>query len=244
MVGEVDAELRELILLVLLAFWQEDAGVLAEVLLMLSGDDPRVDVDVDSLTADLEEFLARFRHGSLRDLQLGPMIEGLTDIAARRGVKLPASLALTGKAFAQMQLAVAELDPTLDPFAPVSGFMVREIGGRVRRHAHPHRIFYEGQKLRLRLTRLVEAFERVTGARPGPKLQVEFRGLEPLEDTIRVAARRVAVGVTAGAALIATGVTAAAEHVETWVPVTLGSVAGVFTLGLVGDLVRGRRGRA
>ena len=106
------------------------------------------------------------------------------------------------------------------------------------------RIFYEAQKLRLRLIRLVEAFERVTGARPGPKLQVEFRGMEPLEDTIRVAARRVSLGLTAGAAMIATGVTAASEHVDAWVPITLGSVAGVFTLGLVGDLVRGRRGRA
>ena len=244
MVGEVDAELRELILLLLLAFWQEDAGFLAEVLLMLSGDDPRVDVDVDSLTADLEEFLARFRHGSLRDLQLGPMLQGITDIAARRGIRLPASLALTGKAFAQMQLAVAELDPTLDPFAPVSGFMVREIGGRVRRHAHPQRIFYEGQKLRMRLARLVEAFERVTGARPGPKLQVEFRGMEPLENTIRDAARRISLGLTAGAALVATGVTAASDHVDAWVPITLGSLAGVLMLGLVGDLVRGRRGRA
>ena len=41
MVGQVDAELRELVLLLLLAFWQEDAGFLAEVLLMLSGDDTR-----------------------------------------------------------------------------------------------------------------------------------------------------------------------------------------------------------
>ena len=144
-----------------------------------------------------------------------------------------------------MQLASRELDPTLDPFAPVSGFMVREIGGGVRRHAHPKRIFYEGQKLRVRLIRLVEAFERVTGARPGPKLQVEFRGmLEPLENTIRDAARRISLGLTAGAALVATGVTAASDHVDAWVPITLGSLAGVLTLGLVGDLVRGRRGRA
>ena len=47
------------------------------------------------------------------------MLDEMTEIAARHGVRLPASLALIGKAFGQMQLAVAELDPTLDPFAAV-----------------------------------------------------------------------------------------------------------------------------
>ncbi len=244
MVGEIDAEVRELILLLLLAFWREDASFLAEVLLMLADDETRAEADADGLARDLTSFIARFRHGSLRDLQLGPMLEGLTEIAVRRGVKLPASLALTGKAFAQMQLAVAELDPTLDPFAPVGGFLVRAIGGRIRGQAHPHTIFYEAQKAKVRLTRLVEAFERVMGARAGPKLQVQFRGMEPLEETLRAAARRISLGLTAGAALVATGVTAASDHVGHWVPLTLGSLAGVLTAGLLVDLLRGRRGGA
>jgi predicted unusual protein kinase regulating ubiquinone biosynthesis (AarF/ABC1/UbiB family) len=242
MVGEIDPGLRELMLLLLLAFWREDAPFLAEVVLMLSGDDGRGDVDVEDLIADFTAFIARFHAGSLRDLQLGPMLEGLTDIAARHGVRLPASLALTGKAFAQMQLAVAELDPTLDPFAPISGFVLGAMRSRLREHAHPQRLFYEVQKAKTRLTRLVEAVERVTGARPGPRLEVRFRGIEPLEDTIRAASRRLSIGLTAGGALIATGITAASAHVADWVPITLGSVAGVLTAALGLDLLRGRRG--
>jgi predicted unusual protein kinase regulating ubiquinone biosynthesis (AarF/ABC1/UbiB family) len=241
MVGEIDVQVREQMLLLLLAFWREDARFLAEVVLMLSGDDGDSDVDVDALTTDFAGFIARFRHGSLRELELGPMLQGLTEIAARHGVRLPASLALTGKAFAQMQLAVAELDPTLDPFAPVGGFLLRAMGARVRDGANPQLLFYEAQKAKVRLTRLVESIERVTGARPGPRLQVQFRGMEPLEDAMRSGARRLSLGLAAGGALIATGVTAASEHVGSWVPLTLGSLAGVLTGGLLLDLVRRRR---
>ena len=239
MVGELSPQLRELILLLLLAFWREDARFLAEVIVMLSGHDAS-DVDLDALSEDFAAFVARFRGGSLRELQLGPMLEGLSEIAARHGVQLPASLALTAKAFAQMQLAVVELDPTLDPFAPVSGFMLRALAGRLKEGADPPRLFYEAQKARLRVTRLLEAMEGVTGARPGPKLQIDFRDAGALEETIRTAARRISLGLTAGAALIATGVTAASEHVGGWVPITLASLAGVVTAGLGLDLLRGR----
>jgi ubiquinone biosynthesis protein len=243
MVGEIGPELREQILLLLLAFWREDSRFLAEVVLMLSGDEHRGEIDLEALARDFTDFVARFRHGSLRDLELGPMLEGLTEIAARHGVRLPASLALTGKAFAQMQLAVAELDPTLDPFSPVGGFLLRAIRSRIREGANPQRIFYEANKAKTRVTRLVESIERVVGARPGARLQVHFRGMEPLEEAMRSSARRLALGFTAGSALIATGVTAASEHVGSWVPITLGSLAGVLTTGLLVDLLRGR-GRA
>ena len=40
----------------------------------------------------------------------------MTEIALRHDVALPASLTLTAKALAQMQLAAATLDPDIDPF--------------------------------------------------------------------------------------------------------------------------------
>ena len=94
--------------------------------------------------------------------------------------------------------------------------------------------------LEQRAERLVEAFERISGARPGGRLQVDVRGISPLERTIRIAARRVSLAVTAGSALVATGATAAAAHVAGWVPITLGSVGGAFTALLLIDLLRGR----
>jgi len=241
MVGEVEPRVRALVLLVLLAFWREDAAFLGELLVILAGEDAPADVDMAALEDDLARFVARFRVGSLRDLQLGPMLEGLMEIGLQHGIRAPASLALAGKAFAQVQLTVAELDPTLDPFAVFNRRVVRGLVDQALSGLDPQRALYEAQKLRLRLTRLIDAFERVTGARPGPRLEVHFRGTQPLERRLDLLARRLALAGTTGAAIIASGVTAASSHAASWVPTTFGVVAGLFGALLLMDVLRRSR---
>jgi predicted unusual protein kinase regulating ubiquinone biosynthesis (AarF/ABC1/UbiB family) len=201
MVGQVDQELRELILLLLLAFWRNDPRFLAEVMLMLAGDEQPPDLDLDELESDFAVFIGRF-HGrtKLSELQIGPLLEGLTEIGVRHRMRLPASLALAGKAFGQMQLAVAQLDPGLDPFSVINSFLVRTIVDRVRAAADPQRVFYEGQKLKVRLSRFVEAVERTAGSRPGSRLQVEFIGASEIEAAIHRAGRRMLLAGLGGAA--------------------------------------------
>jgi predicted unusual protein kinase regulating ubiquinone biosynthesis (AarF/ABC1/UbiB family)/nucleotide-binding universal stress UspA family protein len=201
MVGELDAEVRELMIVLLLAFARNDPKFMSEAVLMLAGEERRPDLDLDGLERDFADFVARFQVGSLRDIQIGPMLDGMIKIAARHGVRLPASLALSGKAFGQVQLAITELDPTLDPFRVVGDFLLRNVRDRLIRQADPQRLYYEGQKARLRLVRLVEAIERATGARPGPKLQVDFIGAEGIERAIGRAGLRMSLAAAVGAAV-------------------------------------------
>ena len=84
--------------------------------------------------------------------------------------------------------------------------------------------------------------ERLIGARPGQKLEVNFRAAS-LERTVRRAGRRLAIGLVAAAALLGTAITATSTRVDTWVPLTLGAVGLLFVVGLVVDLVRDRRDR-
>lgn len=238
MVGEVDQHTRELLLLVLMAFWRQDIPFLTDTMLMLSGEDQRVDIDLRALQAELGVLVARYAGASLKDIQLGPVLQGMTEIAARNEVQLPSALALTGKALAQMQLATAELDPHIDPLSVASAFVLRSMSGRMRDRLDGQFLLYEGQKLRLRATRIIEAVERLAGARPGAKLQVQFMGTERLEDTIRNAARRFSLALVAGTCIVATGITADSLVVGRWVPITLGVVGGVLGVGLVLDLLR------
>jgi len=240
MVGELGPEIRELLVLLLMAFWQEDVSFLTDVTLMLAGQDQRADIDVEAFQRDIGVVMAHYRKASLKEIQLGPILQDITEIAIRNDVSLPASLVLTGKALAQMQLATAELDPTLDPFSVAGQFLTKGLVHRIRDRADPKKLFYEAQKLRVRFTRLVESIERLSGSRPGPKLTVNFRGTERLEDTIRRGSRRLALALSAGGTLVATAITASSTHVATWVPITLGSAGGALTLGLIGDLVRRR----
>jgi ubiquinone biosynthesis protein len=238
MVGALEEEPRELLLLLLLAFWRQDSDFLGDVLLMLG--EASADVDLDALRADLRDYVERFRVASLSDIQLGPMLDALIEIAARHSIRLPASLAMTGKAFGQMQLAVAELDPELDPFSAIGGFMFRGLRDRLRGAFEPQRYVYETQKLKLRATRLIEGIERLTGARPGPGLQIELRGSRSLEEAIRRAGRRIALAFAAGAAMLAAVLAAAASSIDTWVPITLGVAAGLAAFALALDLARRR----
>jgi hypothetical protein len=118
--------------------------------------------------------------------------------------------------------------------------MFKRLRDSLRGSLDPQRAVYEGQKLKLRASRLIEGIERVTGARPGQGLQIELRGSKTLEDAIRRAGRRIALAFAGGAALLAAVLAAAADSIDTWVPVTLGVVAGLAGLALAADLVKRR----
>jgi ubiquinone biosynthesis protein len=240
MAGEVGADMRESMMLLLMAFWQEDVGFLTDVSLMLSGAIDRSDLDVDQFQAEIGALMAKYRGASLKDIQLGPVLQEMTEISLRHGVPLPASLTLTSKALAQMQLAAAQLDPDVDPFDVAGRFLMRSVIRGMGAKTDPKALFYQTQRLKVRFMRVVEAIERLIGARPGQKLEVNFRATT-LETTIRRAGRRLALALTAGAAILGTALTAVSDKVASWVPLGFGVLALVLTLGLVVDLVRRRQ---
>ena len=237
MVGEVGAEMREQLMLLLMAFSQEDVGFLTDITLMLANAIERSDLDVDKFQSEIGALMARYRTSSLKDIQLGPILQEMTEISLRYGVPLPASLALTGKALAQMQLATAQLDPDLDPFEVAGKFLMRSLLRGMAARLDPKAIFYQSQKFKVRAMRVVEAIERMIGARPGQKMEINFRAA-PLEATVRRAGRHLALGLTAGAAILASGLTAMSARVPGWVPITFGVVAALLTAGLLLDLFR------
>jgi ubiquinone biosynthesis protein len=239
MVGTVEAGFREQMMLLLMALWKEDAGFLTDVTLMMTDATDRSDLDVSKLQAEIGEVMAKYRTMALAEMQIGPILQEMSEIALRHRLPLPASLTLSAKALAQVQLATADLDPELDPFEVAGKFLVRSTLMSMKTTLDPKTIAYQTQKLKVRAMRAIEAIERLIGARPGQKLEVNFRA-STLETTIRHAGRQLALGLTAGAAGLATGLTAVSARVVGWVPVTFGVIAGVLTVGLLIELARRR----
>ncbi len=209
---------------------------------MLTLSANRIDSGFDAagFEADLERLISRYRHQSLQELRLGPLLQQLTELAVRHGVRLPATLTLIGKAFGQMQLAAAELDPSLDPFAAAGAFYARQLIGQLRTSTNPRELFYESQKLRVRAERLVESVERLTGARPGSGLQVQATVNDAVTDAISLAGRRIALGLAATAAIIAVAASAgqAAKPRSRWVTPGLGTAASVLSAALLADVIK------
>jgi ubiquinone biosynthesis protein len=240
MIGEVGPDLREHMMLLLMAFWQQDVGFLTDITLMLTGAINRTDLDVEAFQEELGALMARNRGVSLKEIQLGPVLQEMTEIALRHDVALPASLTLTAKALAQMQLAAATLDPDVDPFDVAGKFLMRNLVRGMGAKLDPKTLFYQAQRFKVRFEKVVEAIERLIGARPGQKLEVNFRAAS-LETTIRRAGRRLAISLTAGAAILASALTAvSSDRVARWVPAAFGVISAGLLLALLVDLIRKR----
>jgi ubiquinone biosynthesis protein len=204
MVGEVEPRLRHLILLMMLAFSQKDAPFLTEIVLSLASLEGGVGVvDFEAFRGDMEDLIERYREKSLREMKLGPIFQEVTEISVRRNVRTPASLALMGKAFAQMQLVAAELDPTLDPFEVAEQYVLRHTLRHATHGLNPQKIFYDFEKARERMSRLMEGVEQIVGARPGSNLQIDFRGTDRLEKAIQQSSKRISLALGLGGAMIA-----------------------------------------
>jgi nucleotide-binding universal stress UspA family protein len=133
----------------------------------------------------------------------------------------------------------ARLDPTLDPFDIAGHFLMRSMFKGMRSRLDPKALLYQSQKLQVRATRVIDALERLVGARPGPKLEVKFRA-NTLEDAVRRTGHRVALGLTAAASVLAAGLTAGSAAVAEWIPAGFGVSGAVLTLGLIADAMRRR----
>lgn len=239
MVGAVGADLREHLLLLLMALWKEDVDFLSDVTLMMTGSLDRSDLDVPRFKGEIGEVMAKYRKAALAEMQIGPLLQEMSAIGFRHGVPLPASLTLAAKALAQVQLATAGLDPKLDPYEVAGKFLMRLTVKRMGAAFDPKTLLYQSQKLKVRAERVVEAIEHLIGARPGQKLVVNFRA-NSLEEMVRRTGRRLTLGVTAAASILASGLTATSATVAVWIPVTFGFVAALLTVGLVLDLIRVR----
>jgi len=239
MVGAVGAELREHLLLLLMALWQEDAAFLTDVTLMMTGAVDRRGLDMPKFQSEVGEVMAKFRTADLSEMQIGPILQEMSAVSLRHGVPLPASLTLAVKALAQVQLATADLDPTLDPFDVAGKFLMRSVVKRMGAAFNPKTLVYQSLKFKVRALRVIEAVEHLVGARSGEKLVVNFRA-NTLEDIVHHTGRRLALGLTAAASVLASGLTVMSTAVPEWVPITFGIVAGLLTIGLVIDLLRGR----
>jgi hypothetical protein len=76
--------------------------------------------------------------------------------------------------------------------------------------------------------------------RGGTGLQVDFRGAQDLTTAIRLAGRRIAIGLAAATAIVGTAVTASGARSAAWVAVVFGIAAALLTGGLLIDVLRHR----
>jgi hypothetical protein len=124
MVGEIGPDVRESMMLFLTAFWQEDVSFL-----MLSGGIGRADRDVARFRGELGDLMAKYRTVSLRDIQLGPILQEMTELDSPRGAA-PGLVDVDRKGDGPDAATASELDPELDPFEMAGSYHQADRGFR------------------------------------------------------------------------------------------------------------------
>ena len=85
------------------------------------------------------------------------------------------------------------------------------------------------------------ALENLMGAAKGGRLQVQFRGTERLEDSIRSAGRRLALSLGATATIGGAAIAANGHGIPTWLSVSGVTLGGGLIAGLIWDLIRPKK---
>ncbi len=232
MVGRLDAGTRQQLVLLLLAFAQGDAPLLADLSLDMAGGGS-LELDRARFEADLGALAGKVQGQPLKEIQLADMLNQLTEISVRHGVPLPSSLIMVGKALAQVQLTVADLAPELDPLAEAGRFFSRNLLRRLAGQLDPRELVYRAEKFRYRAGRMTDALGRVGDG------GVDLRLASPtLDRSVARAGRTVALGLSSGLAWVAATVADGSPRVSPAHKRLLRGCATGLAAALVANTVR------
>ena len=239
MVGRLDTETRRQLFLMMLAFAQGDADLLTDVSLDLSEVADTSGVDLATYRDEVAAVISDLRGRSLQEINLVELLNQLTAISVRHGVPLPAAFVMVGKALAQVDIAVSELAPELDPIEEARRFFLRSITRRLANRLDPQQIVYEAERLRYRAGQISEGLATVVGSRPGRQLEVKFTSAR-LEQKVVRAGRAVALGLGAGLTWVAATQASTSDQIDPRLSRALRGVAGGLSVWFAAEVARTR----
>jgi ubiquinone biosynthesis protein len=200
--GHLTRRLRYTLADIFMAVAAHDAEQIVQVGMSLAG--PRAKPDFRTMEKEVTIVLRENLNFATGDEQIGRLIIRLIEIFGRNGISVSQDYALMAKAV----LSIEEVGRTLDP-----GFDLRQFARPVLRELHHERwspgallaktrMFFASAVGRLgdvpaELDRLLRRLEQ-------DDLTVNFqhRGLEGLNDSLRTASNRIALGLIIGALII------------------------------------------
>mgnify|MGYP000274162809 CR=1 FL=1 len=234
MMGRLDLEMRERFadLIMNVVHRDERGAAKALVKLTLSEEDP----DYLALQRDIAEFMDQHCYRPLKDVELGPLLHQLLEMAKRHRLSIPPDLFLMIKALSTVEGLGRTLDPNLDVIEQAAPFMKRIQLDRI----YPRRI---GKDMVDSGTDLFHLLKDIPGdvrtilklARQGKvKIEFEHRGLDPMIAANDRISNRLSFAVVLASIVIGSGLIVLSGIPPTWHEIPV--------IGLVGFLVAGGMG--
>lgn len=139
MVGRFDADQKDKIILLLLAFSERLGDRVADTYLEMI-EIPR-DVNRRAFSQDVAGLVSRYHDMSGGRMAIGTALLDLTRLAQSHNTPVPTAMTLLGKAMLNLDGAVRVLSPELDPVQLIRDYMLQVMEKRVLGQLSPGRIF-------------------------------------------------------------------------------------------------------
>jgi predicted unusual protein kinase regulating ubiquinone biosynthesis (AarF/ABC1/UbiB family) len=202
MVGRFDADQKDRIILLLLAFSERMGTRVADTYLEMI-EIPR-DVDRRSFTQDVSGLVSRYHDMSGGRMAIGTALLDLTRLAQSHSAPVPTAMTLLGKAMLNLDGTIRVLSPALDPVQLIRDYMLNVMEKRVVGQLSPGRVF----AWVLDMKHLVENTPRRTEmildklANDQITLRLEVDHLDQAIKSINKAANRVSLSIIAASLII------------------------------------------
>ena len=157
MVGRIDQQQREQIEDMLIAAVQSDGPTLCDQIVRL-GSVP-ANFDDARMQADIEDFLAEYAGGSLKDFDLSGALNGMTAIIRNYGILLPARVSMLIKVLVMLEGTSQNLNPDFCLAELLEPWQAKAI----KRRFSPQRILHRMQGAWADWSRLGESLPRDVG---------------------------------------------------------------------------------
>src|SRR5215467_16039749 len=205
MIGRFDADQKDKIILLLLAFSERLGERVADTYLDMI-EIPK-DVDRRAFTQDVSGLVSRYHDMSGGRMAIGTALLDLTKLAQSHSTPVPTALTLLGKAMLNLDGTIRVLSPELDPVQLIRDYMLQVMERRVRSQMSAGRVF----AWVLDMKHLFENAPRRTDmmldklANAQFTIRLEVEQLDPAVKSVNKAARRPSFSVLTGALVIGGG---------------------------------------
>jgi len=228
MMGTVIESDRELLADLLLAVHDHDVEGLKTALLQFSWDATKI--DHASFEYDINEFFQNYSNIGLEEIDSNQVMAALNSLFFDYKIKVPSNLLLLLKALVIIEGVGLMLDPKYNIIENIHPFVVRLL----RRKFSPKKLSKRVTKTLGDLSKLAaslpEDVDEVIDKIKQGKLHIEFehRGLEPLDNALDVASKRISFAVVLGALILGSSLLVIAD-----VPPHIKNVPALGVFGFV-----------
>ncbi len=215
----------------LIAIIQKDADKITENLLKISK--VAGEIDIESLQADVAEFIDKYYGMSLSQFQMSEMVREINEVSSRHRIRIDRQLSLLGRVLGEIEGLGRQLDPSFNVVPLIEPFARKLI---LHRNS-PREILNRSSKIVKDyadiMTNLPKDLQSAIDKAKSGKLRIEFKhiGLEEIDSAMERSTSRLAFAIIVAALVISS---ALIMHLK---PAMGPSVFGIPIIGASGYFI-------